>query len=34
MTHFHNDEIKKTLTELAPDEKTSIEEMEFGEILE
>lgn len=34
MTHFHDDEIKKTLSELAPEEATSIEKMKFGEILE
>ena len=32
MTHFHDDKIKAALTELAPEEKASIEAMKFGEI--
>lgn len=34
MTHFHDDEIKKTLSDLAPEEESSIGSMKFGEILE
>lgn len=34
MTHFHDDEIKKALSEIAPEEKSAIDEMKFGEILE
>ncbi len=34
MTHFHDDKIKAALTELAPEEKATIESMRFGEILE
>jgi carbonic anhydrase len=32
MTHFHDGAIKEALTELAPEEKSSIEASEFGEI--
>ncbi|KAH8601527.1 hypothetical protein B0O99DRAFT_588725 [Bisporella sp. PMI_857] len=32
LTHFHDEQIKAALTELAPDEKSSIEAMKFGEI--
>jgi carbonic anhydrase len=32
MTHFHDDAIKKALIEIAPEEKTNIESMKFGEI--
>jgi len=32
MIHFHDDDIKKALIELAPEEKASIEAMKFGEI--
>jgi carbonic anhydrase len=32
MTHFHDAEIKKALSELAPQEKESIEGSKFGEI--
>ena len=32
MTHFHDDAIKEALTELAPEEKSSIEASKFGEI--
>jgi len=34
MTHFHDKDIKKALIEVAPEEKSSIEGMNFGEILE
>lgn len=32
MTHFHDDAIKAALTEIAPEEKNSIESSKFGEI--
>jgi carbonic anhydrase len=32
MTHFHDDDIKKALLEIAPEEKNSIESSQFGEI--
>lgn len=32
MTHFHDADFKKALSELAPEEKSNIEEMKFGEI--
>jgi carbonic anhydrase len=32
MTHFHDEEIKKALLELAPDEAESIRQSKFGEI--
>jgi carbonic anhydrase len=32
MTHFHDDAIKEALTELVPEEKSSIETSQFGEI--
>lgn len=32
MTHFHDADFKKALTELAPEEKSAIEKMKFGEI--
>jgi hypothetical protein len=32
MSHFHDHTIKEALIELAPQEKSSIEAMKFGEI--
>jgi len=32
MTHFHDDQIKNALSEIAPQEKDRIETMTFGEI--
>ncbi|KAF8852868.1 carbonic anhydrase [Acephala macrosclerotiorum] len=32
MTHFHDSEIKKALLELAPEEKSLIEDAKYGEI--
>lgn len=32
MTHFHDSDIKKALLEIAPEEKSLIEDTKYGEI--
>lgn len=34
MTHFYDDDVKKALFKLSPEEKVAIEDMKFGEIKE